>query len=125
GAAPDPLAEVSGRELVAVIDEELARLPERYRLPLLLCGPDGLARDEAAVRLGWSIGTLRGRLERGRDLLRQRLTRRGLTVPAVLAIAFTADSAAALPPALVTTTSRAALAALAAPAAWCSLKSLA
>src|SRR5690348_5403412 len=45
----DPLAEVSGRELLRIVDDELARLPERYRLPLLLCGLDGLARDEAAA----------------------------------------------------------------------------
>jgi WD40 repeat protein len=107
---------------LAIIDEELARLPERYRLPLLLCGVEGLARDEAALRLGWSLGTLRGRLERGRELLRKRLTSRGLTVPTVLAFTLTAD---AMPPALVSATSRAALAALTAPAAWASLKTLA
>jgi RNA polymerase sigma factor (sigma-70 family) len=79
GVPTDPLAEVSGRELVAVINDELARLPEQYRLPLLLCGLEGLARDEAAARLGWNLGTLRGRLERGRELLRKRLATRGLT----------------------------------------------
>src|SRR5262245_45698453 len=71
--AADPLAEVSGRELIAVIDEELARLPEAYRLPLLLCAVEGLSREEAAARLGWSAGAVKGRLERGRELLRRRL----------------------------------------------------
>src|SRR5689334_4110325 len=89
----DPLAAVSGRELVAVIDEELARLPAAYRLPLLLCGLHGLARDEVARRLGWSAGAVKGRLERGRELLRGRLTKRGLTVPAVLAGVLAADGA--------------------------------
>lgn len=121
-ATPDPLDEISGRELLAVIDHELARLPETYRLPLLLCGVEGLARDEAALRLGWSVGTLRGRLERGRELLRKRLTSRGLTVPAVLAFALTAD---AMPPTLVSATTRAALAALTVPAALASFKTLA
>src|SRR5439155_24898357 len=65
-------------ELVRVLDEELARLPERYRQPLLLCGVQGLARDEAARRLGWSGAALKGRLERGRRVLAERLARRGL-----------------------------------------------
>ena len=58
--SPDPLAEMTGRELVHVLDEELGRLPERYRQPLLLCGVQGLARDEAARQLGWSSGVFKG-----------------------------------------------------------------
>jgi RNA polymerase sigma factor (sigma-70 family) len=124
-APADPLAEITGRELVAVIDDELARLPEAYRLPLLLCGLQGLARDEAARQLGWPAGSVKGRLERGRELLRKRLASRGLTVPAVLAGSLVADGANAVPPALVRSTARAALAVLTAPAAWGSLPALA
>jgi RNA polymerase sigma factor (sigma-70 family) len=109
-AAPDPLAAVSGRELVTIIDEELTRLPATYRQPLLLCAVEGLSRDEAAVRLGWTLGAFRGRLERGRELLRKRLTARGLTVPAVLAGGLLATPAEALPAALVRAVVRAAVA---------------
>jgi RNA polymerase sigma factor (sigma-70 family) len=77
--ARDPLEEISGRELVGVVDEELRRLPERYQQPLVLCCLEGRSPDEAATLLGWSPGSLRGRLERGRRFLRARLARRGLT----------------------------------------------
>jgi RNA polymerase sigma factor (sigma-70 family) len=109
-STPDPLAEVSGRELVTIIDLELTRLPGRYRLPLLLCALEGLSRDEAAMRLGWTLGTFRGRLERGRELLRHRLTARGLRVPAVVAGGLLATSAEAMPAALVQAVTRAAIA---------------
>ena len=62
----DPLAAMSGRELVQAIDDELARLPDKYRLPVLLCFVLGHSREEAAAQLGWSAGSLKGRLERGR-----------------------------------------------------------
>src|SRR5205807_3025307 len=66
GPAADPLDQITGRELVRAVDEELARLPDRLRLPVLLCGVQGLTRDEAARRLGWTAGAVKGRLERGR-----------------------------------------------------------
>jgi RNA polymerase sigma factor (sigma-70 family) len=75
----DPLAELTARELVAILDEELAQMPEALRLPLILCCLEGRSQDEAAALLGWSPGSVRGRLERGRKRLRDRLSRRGLT----------------------------------------------
>jgi RNA polymerase sigma factor (sigma-70 family) len=84
---PDPLAEVSLREAQAVLDEELSRLPAKFRDPLVLCYLEGTTRDEAACQLGWSLGTLKRRLEQGKERLRHRLSRRGLTVPTVLSAA--------------------------------------
>jgi RNA polymerase sigma factor (sigma-70 family) len=106
----DPLAELTGRELCAVLDEELRRLPEKYRAPLLLCYLEGQTQDEAARRLGCPFGTLRSRLERGRELLRVRLVRRGLAVSAVLpAAALAPGTASALPPLLAAATVKASL----------------
>ncbi len=82
----DPLEEISGRDLLRVVDEELARLPEKYRLPVLLCCVRGLSREEAARQLGWPAGVVKGRLERGRQRLAARLTERGLA-PAALVLA--------------------------------------
>jgi RNA polymerase sigma factor (sigma-70 family) len=101
----DPLADLTARELLAVLDEELARLPAQYQGPLLLCYLEGKTRDEAAVELGWSLATLGRRLERGRELLRNRLTRRGLALPAVLVpVLLQAEATAAVPVALTIST---------------------
>jgi RNA polymerase sigma factor (sigma-70 family) len=102
GSTPDPLAEVTGRELLAVLDEELARLPEKYRAPLVLCYLQGKTCDEAARDLRRSVRTLKRHLELGRNRLRARLTRRGLELPAVLPTA----GSAGVPPALVETAVR-------------------
>jgi WD40 repeat protein len=80
-----PLDDLTGRELLAIIDIEIGRLPDRYRLPVILCGLEGMTRDEAAAQLGWTVGGVKGRLERARELLRRRLASRGLTLPVVLA----------------------------------------
>jgi RNA polymerase sigma factor (sigma-70 family) len=89
---PHPLDALTGRELLALLDAEVARLPEVYRLPLLFCVMQGRTVEEAAAMLGWSAGSLRGRLARGRQRLRERLTRRGLAV-SVGALALLAPAA--------------------------------
>jgi WD40 repeat protein len=81
---PDPLEELTWRDLQTVVDEELGRLPEKFRAPLILCCLEGRSREEAAQQLGWSPGRLKGRLERGRQMLRSRLLRRGVTPSLVL-----------------------------------------
>jgi len=75
----DPAAEITWREVRQVIDEELQRQPARYRDPLVLCYLEGHTQEEAARQLGWRVGVLRGRLDRGRQRLRRRLERRGIT----------------------------------------------
>ncbi|MCA1686080.1 MAG: RNA polymerase sigma factor, partial [Planctomycetia bacterium] len=72
-------APTGGHELRSILDEELDRLPGRMRAPLVLCYLDGLTHDEAASRLRWPVGTVRSRMARGRDLLRRRLSRRGVS----------------------------------------------
>jgi RNA polymerase sigma factor (sigma-70 family) len=100
--AADPLAEVSGRELMALLDEELQRLPNEYREPLVLCYLEGKTRDEAARECGCSLGTMKRRLGQGRELLRARLSARGLALPAALLTAAVVPAAggAAVPAAL-------------------------
>jgi RNA polymerase sigma factor (sigma-70 family) len=87
--------ELSWREVRSVLDEELLRLPEKYRAPLVLCYLEGLTRDEAARRLGLGLNRLRGRLDYGRGLLRRRLVRRGVTLPAALLVGSLAGEAPA------------------------------
>ena len=66
------------QDLRELLDAALRELPERYRVPLLLCYWQGHTHEEAARQLGWPKGTVSGRLARARELLRKRLTRRGV-----------------------------------------------
>jgi RNA polymerase sigma factor (sigma-70 family) len=109
-ARADALGEVTRREEQRILHEELNRLAEKYRAPLMLCYLQGMTQDEAARQLAWSINTFRRRLGRGRGLLQARLERRGLGLAAVLGGAALAPAAkgAALPAGLMTLTIHAA-----------------
>ena len=87
--------EPSWRDAVAVLHEELDRLPAAYRQVLLLCYLRGQSREEAAAELGWSPGAVKGRLERGRKTLAVRLARRGIGLSAGLLAVVTGNFAGA------------------------------
>src|SRR5438477_109290 len=74
----DVAGDVGTRELLRMVDAEVERLPASVRAVVVLCCLEGRTRDEAADRLGVSVAAVKGRLERGRDLLRRRLARRGV-----------------------------------------------
>jgi RNA polymerase sigma factor (sigma-70 family) len=103
---------LDGIDHVAVLYEELGRLPERYRAAVVQCDLEGLGCEEAARRLGWPVGTVKSRLSRGRERLKGRLTRRGLAPAAALTAAgWSAASVSAsipVPPALAASTVQAA-----------------
>lgn len=107
----EPDREVCRRELRSLLDEELGRLPAKYREPLILCYLEGKTNEQAARQLGWPIGSMSRRLTRGRELLRRRLLHRGVTMPVgMLAAALIEESAtAAVPPLLLASTARMAL----------------
>jgi len=78
---------LTGRDLLDLLEAELRRLPEAYRLAVVFCCIEGLSLEEAARRLHWTTGSLRGKLERARKCLHARLVKRGVTLSAVLAVA--------------------------------------
>jgi RNA polymerase sigma factor (sigma-70 family) len=98
------------QEIGPVLDQELNRLPEKYRAPLVLCYFHGRTHDQAAEALRCPVGTVRSRLARGRSLLKKRLTRRGCAPTATIRSTGptlpTRLLTVTVPPSLVSTTVR-------------------
>ncbi len=93
-------------DLFLIVREELDRLPEKYRAPLILCYLEGMTHQEAAAQLDWASGTVKVRLVRGRKLLRERLDRRKVALAAGLILLWRREAGAA-PPDLLESTLRA------------------
>jgi WD40 repeat protein len=103
GSVPDPAggppSDLSRRESQRLLEDELHKLPDKFRLPIILCYLQGKTNQEAADDLGLPLSSLSWRLGRARDLLRERLERRGLAVTAVALAALLAGNANAAVPA--------------------------
>lgn len=108
--------EQAWQELRPVLDEELERMPAKLRAPVALCYLEHRTNEEAARELGWTEGAVRGRLAKGREVLRKRLARRGIAIGGALLVATISENALAVtvPQACVASTVNAAIAASAA-----------
>jgi RNA polymerase sigma factor (sigma-70 family) len=97
-------------DLTEQLDQELSRLPRKYRIPIVLCDLEGRTHKEAASQLGWPIGTVSSRLSRGRSMLERRLSHRGVSLAAgSLAALLAQESASAgMPTPLIGSTAQAA-----------------
>jgi RNA polymerase sigma factor (sigma-70 family) len=96
-------------ELRPVLHDEVRRLPDKYRIPIILSYLEGRTNEEVAKLLQWPVGTVKGRLSRARALLQSRLVRRGVTLSAAFLLSALADGAVfaeVVPPELVTKTMR-------------------
>jgi RNA polymerase sigma factor (sigma-70 family) len=89
--AAEPEGSAEWSDVRPVLDQELSRLPTKYRLPIVLCYFEGKTFEEAARQLGWPPGTVSGRIARAKELLRVRLTRRGVTLSAAALAGLFAD----------------------------------
>jgi RNA polymerase sigma-70 factor (ECF subfamily) len=99
-------------DLRPILDEELNHLPEKYRAPLVLCYLEGKTQEQAAQELGWPTGSMSRRMNRARDLLHERLARRGLALSSGLVFTLIAKNADAtiVSPALAGLTAKTAFA---------------
>src|SRR5437899_2630922 len=111
-ASVEPGADAAWAEVRQVLDDEIGRLPTRYRLPFVLCYLEGKTNDEAARLLGCPPGTVYSRLAWARDRLRHRLGGRGLALSAGGFVTLLSHDAcsAAVPSPLAAATVKAALA---------------
>jgi len=114
-AVPGPCGDAA--DLGPVLHEEISRLPDRYRTPVILCYLEGQTCEQAAGRLGCPVGTVKSRLARARDRLRRRLARRGLAPVGVGALLSAEATRGAVPARLAEATARAAVTSGAVPAA--------
>lgn len=89
--------EQKGLDVSPIVHEEIDRLPDRHRLPIILCDLERLTYEEASTRLGWTLPTLRCRLAKARQRLRDRLTRRGISAAIAVAILSPAVARASVP----------------------------
>jgi RNA polymerase sigma factor (sigma-70 family) len=110
-APAEPIQGAAQRDLRSAVDEEVSRLPAKYRAPIVLCYLEGKTNEEAAQLLGCSRVVLATWLARGRERLRTRLARRapGVSAGTLTAMLSTPDSASAVPPAFLQATVRAAV----------------
>lgn len=102
---PNKENEAAWKELKPVLDEELNRLPEKYRIPLVLCYLEGKTNEAAARELGWAPGSMSYRLAQARERLRERLVQRGVALTsALIGPALAAYAAADVPAQLLAPT---------------------
>jgi RNA polymerase sigma factor (sigma-70 family) len=94
---PDVRERTAGEDDRPILHEEIDRLPERYRAPIVLCYLEGMTHEQAAGHLRWPVGTVGSRLARARELMRGRLIRRGVTASAAVASMAAGMARAAVP----------------------------